>query len=648
MERKDFEYDVFLSYSKHDAEIVSGLAQRLRDDGINIWIDRMISPGEFIPEKIEQALAQSNILILCLSPFFLKSEWTSFERNSRVFIDPTNKNRRFLPLLLEECTLPDTLKSFKFIDFTTEREQGYTELLSTLYSLLGIDSLRTSLNFSSEIFTVMEKVANKISQLSLKVEEINSKVNTIQERINKIDENNMRETLEILDNKIDYVERIAILQNYEIPNKLDFKTLKDISDQLEGKRILVKLDIDIPLSDDGENPTFHPKYGRACKTLSFLLDQKCIIILLVTQGLSGVDFFEKAILGGLTIHAQRLETLLKVEKPIIILDSLQKLTTYIPEAQNRDIFMLPNLLDISGKEVLVTKSLNRKISKIEIYNNEMVKLLKPHYDIFVLDDFRSTIKPLPSNTGLAYQKESVIGKGLESDISCLEHLIKKCIDFGKKKSQYRVCICGSSRPSDVLIIEALLNARLFDKILLGPIPSLVLYQARELKVNQQIRNELSLLAEYNDEDIEDLVYKTGKILLNSYEKQIVLPVDYIVEKGNNIMTLLVGDLLDNKLHIRGIGEKTVALYEDIINDACLVFHFGMLGNAKEPFIKCTEKIIDSYARTRCETFMAGDHIAGIAQKIGVADKIDHFITGAKTTSFYITGRQLPGFELFVK
>jgi 3-phosphoglycerate kinase len=75
----------------------------------------------------------------------------------------------------------------------------------------------------------------------------------------------------------------------------------------------------------------------------------------------------------------------------------------------------------------------------------------------------------------------------------------------------------------------------------------------------------------------------------------------------------------------------------------------MLGSSKEQFSYCTGKIIEAYAKAeRCKTFTAGDHITGIAKLIGVDHLIDYFITGAKTTSYYITGKQLPGLGPFFK
>ncbi len=45
-----FQYDVFLSHSAKDKSVVRPLAQRLRKDGLNVWIDARRRPinGSFV------------------------------------------------------------------------------------------------------------------------------------------------------------------------------------------------------------------------------------------------------------------------------------------------------------------------------------------------------------------------------------------------------------------------------------------------------------------------------------------------------------------------------------------------------------------------------------------------------------------------
>jgi WD40 repeat protein/class 3 adenylate cyclase len=125
-----FEYDIFLSYSSKDREIVHALAERLKTGGLRIWLDAWaIRPGDSIPLKIQQGLEQSRILLMCMSPAYFASDWGALEHLTLIFRDPNNKQRRFMPLLISDCTRPDIISRFKYIDWRTQSEEAFKSLL---------------------------------------------------------------------------------------------------------------------------------------------------------------------------------------------------------------------------------------------------------------------------------------------------------------------------------------------------------------------------------------------------------------------------------------------------------------------------------------------------------------------------------------
>ena len=106
-----FTYDVFLSHNSQDKPRVRTLAERLKQAGLRVWFDEwVIKAGDDIYLAIERGLVAARVQVLCLSPAALGSEWVTLERSTVLFRDPTNKGRRFVPLLLADCTLPDALR----------------------------------------------------------------------------------------------------------------------------------------------------------------------------------------------------------------------------------------------------------------------------------------------------------------------------------------------------------------------------------------------------------------------------------------------------------------------------------------------------------------------------------------------------------
>jgi WD40 repeat protein len=124
-----FEYDVFLSYSNKDKDVVHDLAERLSNDGVRVWLDVwVIQPGDSIPLKIQQGIEQSRTLLMCMSPHYFESEWGKLESLSLLFRDPTNTQRRFIPILIADCERPDIIAQFAYIDWKTPTNKAYKKL----------------------------------------------------------------------------------------------------------------------------------------------------------------------------------------------------------------------------------------------------------------------------------------------------------------------------------------------------------------------------------------------------------------------------------------------------------------------------------------------------------------------------------------
>ena len=130
----DFPYDVFLSHSAKDKAVVRPLAERSRADGVKVWFDEwVLKPGDSIEKnqsktaKIEEGLERSRVLVLCMSAHAFGSDWAqlesgTFRTGQRPFRDPLNKERRFLPLRLDDAPIKGSLAQFLSINLNlTER-----------------------------------------------------------------------------------------------------------------------------------------------------------------------------------------------------------------------------------------------------------------------------------------------------------------------------------------------------------------------------------------------------------------------------------------------------------------------------------------------------------------------------------------------
>ena len=133
---EEFEFDAFLSHSSKDKPIVRPLAERLRKDGVRVWLDEWaIKPGDSIPAKIEEGLERSRLLVLCMSKNAFASDWPQLEGGTFRFRDPLNKERRFIPLRLDDAPIKGSLAQFLYISWNLEdRGPSYKNLLDACLS----------------------------------------------------------------------------------------------------------------------------------------------------------------------------------------------------------------------------------------------------------------------------------------------------------------------------------------------------------------------------------------------------------------------------------------------------------------------------------------------------------------------------------
>ena len=157
----DFSYDVFLSYSSKDKAVVLGIAERLRMDGLRVWLDDWaIQPGDSIPAKMEDGLEHSRVLVLCMSANAFGSDWALLESGTFRFRDPLNKERRFIPLRLDEAPMKGSLAQFSYISWRSkDRQKEYAKLLAAC-------RLPGQLSHAMKALQVRKQTAEKIITLA--------------------------------------------------------------------------------------------------------------------------------------------------------------------------------------------------------------------------------------------------------------------------------------------------------------------------------------------------------------------------------------------------------------------------------------------------------------------------------------------------
>ncbi|MCP4141946.1 MAG: toll/interleukin-1 receptor domain-containing protein [Chloroflexi bacterium] len=132
----DYKYDVFISYSHADEDwVVNTLLPTIEDAGIKACIDfRDFVPGKPSRANMRDAVKESAYTLLVMTPAWMASEWTAFEGLLSFLHDPAGSKQRTVPLLKEECEIPEDIQIFTYIDFTREdrEEIAWSQLFTAL------------------------------------------------------------------------------------------------------------------------------------------------------------------------------------------------------------------------------------------------------------------------------------------------------------------------------------------------------------------------------------------------------------------------------------------------------------------------------------------------------------------------------------
>jgi len=128
-----------ISHSWEDNDISRTLAEYLKRDGADIWIDyARISGGDSLPEIIGNAIEWCNTMVLvwsksATSSYFVKLEWTCALSNQK----------KIIPCVLDGAKLPTILSGFLYLDFKNF-ESGYRSLARDLKMMLSSHKIPSS------------------------------------------------------------------------------------------------------------------------------------------------------------------------------------------------------------------------------------------------------------------------------------------------------------------------------------------------------------------------------------------------------------------------------------------------------------------------------------------------------------------------
>ncbi|MEW6586007.1 MAG: toll/interleukin-1 receptor domain-containing protein [Nitrospirota bacterium] len=118
----------FISHAKEDGDFAENLKGRLREVGLDGWIDiDVLEAGVDWRKEIDETILESRALILVLSPDSKASEYVTYE-----WAFALGSGLRIVPLMLRDTSIHPRLEVFQYLDFTNRRARPWSRLFALL------------------------------------------------------------------------------------------------------------------------------------------------------------------------------------------------------------------------------------------------------------------------------------------------------------------------------------------------------------------------------------------------------------------------------------------------------------------------------------------------------------------------------------
>ncbi|MBI5788175.1 MAG: DUF4365 domain-containing protein [Candidatus Schekmanbacteria bacterium] len=135
-----YKYAVLLAYNSSDAQAASKLTGLFAKERIKYLSLPLASTANNYPD-LKENLFDAQILVILMSPDFFQSGWDLLEKDSGLFRSPKDEPRIFIPLLLQNCKVPDSIKRYKYLDGGSNPEQAFNVLINIIKAKCEIETV---------------------------------------------------------------------------------------------------------------------------------------------------------------------------------------------------------------------------------------------------------------------------------------------------------------------------------------------------------------------------------------------------------------------------------------------------------------------------------------------------------------------------
>ena len=136
---------IFISYSHVDKAKVDLLAAHMVKKNASVWVDTWeLNVGDSIIQHVQDAITESDALLVILSKASVASEWCNKEITSGLLRELEEKRVVVLPVLLEDCDIPLFLRDKMYADLRTDFDDGLNAIMNAVAKVSNPNQSRFS------------------------------------------------------------------------------------------------------------------------------------------------------------------------------------------------------------------------------------------------------------------------------------------------------------------------------------------------------------------------------------------------------------------------------------------------------------------------------------------------------------------------
>jgi len=389
-------------------------------------------------------------------------------------------------------------------------------------------------------------------------------------------------------------------------------SLRDI--EVEGKRVLVRVDFNVPLDEKTGEITDDSRIQATLPTIKYLIGHGTKVILISHLGRPKGKVIDEL---RLTVVARRLSQFLG--QPVgaatdCIGPEIEKLAETL---NNGDVLLLENV---------------RFHPEEEENDASFAQALAQLGDIYVNDAFSASHRAHASITGIANYLPAVAGLLLEREIKTLGGIL------GNPAHPFAVLLGGAKISDKIGMLENIRDK--VDSLLIGGGMAATLLKAKSYEVG------LSLVEEDKLEFVTQLMRDITK-----QGTRLVLPVDVVIADSLSAEATYKIVPIDNippDFMIADIGPLTIDSFSQELKRCKTAFWNGPMGIYEIPqFASGTKTIARIIAGIEATTVIGGGSTAEAVIEMKLADKMNFVSTGGGASLRFLSGKALPGVEVLI-